>query len=167
MWCTRSYGGLTPPCRHTTLSSLRSSLLRHAVTFKLFKKMYHSLTWTEHLNKVQKLKVRDTNVLLFLSEPSPEPEHLEQSGETVSLSDQTLPERLRLHWSTVPAQVTFCFFFFCGAECGVMSSGLCVCLCFRQEADGKLYVRYQVLGRSHVAVPTHFFKVSSPVCRWW
>ena len=31
---------------------------------------------------------------------------------------------------------------------------------FRQEADGKLYVRYQVIGRNHVAVPTHFFKVS-------
>ncbi|XP_059911095.1 endonuclease G, mitochondrial [Gadus macrocephalus] len=29
----------------------------------------------------------------------------------------------------------------------------------RAEADGKLYVRYQVLGRNHVAVPTHFFKV--------
>ncbi|XP_061880117.1 endonuclease G, mitochondrial-like [Entelurus aequoreus] len=29
----------------------------------------------------------------------------------------------------------------------------------RQEADGKLYVRYQVLGRNHIAVPTHFFKV--------
>ncbi|XP_068457809.1 endonuclease G, mitochondrial isoform X1 [Clinocottus analis] len=29
----------------------------------------------------------------------------------------------------------------------------------RQEADGKLYVRYQVLGPNHVAVPTHFFKV--------
>ncbi|KAE8292589.1 Endonuclease G, mitochondrial [Larimichthys crocea] len=29
----------------------------------------------------------------------------------------------------------------------------------RQEADGKFYVRYQVLGRNHVAVPTHFFKV--------
>ncbi|XP_045890904.1 endonuclease G, mitochondrial [Micropterus dolomieu] len=29
----------------------------------------------------------------------------------------------------------------------------------RQEDDGKLYVRYQVLGRNHVAVPTHFFKV--------
>ncbi|XP_049618709.1 endonuclease G, mitochondrial isoform X2 [Syngnathus scovelli] len=28
----------------------------------------------------------------------------------------------------------------------------------RQEADGKLYVRYQVVGRNHVAVPTHFFK---------
>ncbi|XP_040051196.1 endonuclease G, mitochondrial [Gasterosteus aculeatus] len=28
-----------------------------------------------------------------------------------------------------------------------------------QQADGKLYVRYQVLGRNHVAVPTHFFKV--------
>ncbi|XP_076010414.1 endonuclease G, mitochondrial [Genypterus blacodes] len=29
----------------------------------------------------------------------------------------------------------------------------------RQEADGKLYVHYQVLGQNHVAVPTHFFKV--------
>lgn len=29
----------------------------------------------------------------------------------------------------------------------------------RPEADGKMYVRYQVLGRNHVAVPTHFFKV--------
>ncbi|XP_063754307.1 endonuclease G, mitochondrial isoform X2 [Eleginops maclovinus] len=29
----------------------------------------------------------------------------------------------------------------------------------RQEADGKLYVQYQVLGSNHVAVPTHFFKV--------
>ncbi|XP_077457554.1 endonuclease G, mitochondrial-like [Stigmatopora argus] len=29
----------------------------------------------------------------------------------------------------------------------------------RQEADGKLYVHYRVLGRNHVAVPTHFFKV--------
>lgn len=38
----------------------------------------------------------------------------------------------------------------------------CVCVCFRQEADGKLYVRYQVIGRNHVAVPTHFFKVSLP-----
>lgn len=36
-------------------------------------------------------------------------------------------------------------------------------MCFRQEADGKLYVHYQVLGRNHVAVPTHFFKVSLPV----
>ncbi|XP_074526783.1 endonuclease G, mitochondrial [Halichoeres trimaculatus] len=29
----------------------------------------------------------------------------------------------------------------------------------RPEADGKLYVRYQVIGKNHVAVPTHFFKV--------
>ncbi|XP_068246772.1 endonuclease G, mitochondrial-like [Palaemon carinicauda] len=29
----------------------------------------------------------------------------------------------------------------------------------RREEDGKLYVKYQVLGQSHVAVPTHFFKV--------
>ncbi|KAG7214273.1 hypothetical protein INR49_007513 [Caranx melampygus] len=32
----------------------------------------------------------------------------------------------------------------------------------RRETDGKLYVRYQVIGRNHVAVPTHFFKVSRP-----
>ncbi|XP_048860326.1 endonuclease G, mitochondrial [Brienomyrus brachyistius] len=29
----------------------------------------------------------------------------------------------------------------------------------RQEPDGKKYVKYQVLGKNHVAVPTHFFKV--------
>ncbi|XP_022700480.1 endonuclease G, mitochondrial-like [Varroa jacobsoni] len=29
----------------------------------------------------------------------------------------------------------------------------------RCEADGKLYVHYQVIGANHVAVPTHFFKV--------
>ncbi|XP_026865780.2 endonuclease G, mitochondrial isoform X2 [Electrophorus electricus] len=29
----------------------------------------------------------------------------------------------------------------------------------RQEPDGKMYVKYQVIGKSHVAVPTHFFKV--------
>ncbi|KAK4317881.1 hypothetical protein Pmani_011061 [Petrolisthes manimaculis] len=29
----------------------------------------------------------------------------------------------------------------------------------RREEDGKLYVKYQVLGQNHVAVPTHFFKV--------
>lgn len=29
----------------------------------------------------------------------------------------------------------------------------------RQEVDGKMYVHYQVIGRNHVAVPTHFFKV--------
>ncbi|XP_025769432.1 endonuclease G, mitochondrial [Puma concolor] len=27
------------------------------------------------------------------------------------------------------------------------------------EADGKSYVKYQVIGKNHVAVPTHFFKV--------
>lgn len=37
--------------------------------------------------------------------------------------------------------------------------------CFRQEADGKLYVRYQVIGRNHVAVPTHFFKVRATWCQ--
>ncbi|XP_062547545.1 endonuclease G, mitochondrial isoform X3 [Armigeres subalbatus] len=29
----------------------------------------------------------------------------------------------------------------------------------RKEADGKLYVKYQVIGNSNVAVPTHFYKV--------
>ncbi|KAL0979733.1 hypothetical protein UPYG_G00188870 [Umbra pygmaea] len=29
----------------------------------------------------------------------------------------------------------------------------------REENDGKMYVKYQVIGRNHVAVPTHFFKV--------
>uniref|UniRef100_A0A671N569 Endonuclease n=1 Tax=Sinocyclocheilus anshuiensis TaxID=1608454 RepID=A0A671N569_9TELE len=28
-----------------------------------------------------------------------------------------------------------------------------------QEPDGKMYVKYQVLGKNHVAVPTHFLKV--------
>ncbi|MGH0167943.1 UNVERIFIED_CONTAM: hypothetical protein FKN15_053788 [Acipenser sinensis] len=27
------------------------------------------------------------------------------------------------------------------------------------EADGKMYVKYQVIGKNNVAVPTHFFKV--------
>ncbi|XP_056890262.1 endonuclease G, mitochondrial isoform X2 [Takifugu flavidus] len=29
----------------------------------------------------------------------------------------------------------------------------------RQQADGKLYVQYQVIGKNQIAVPTHFFKV--------
>ena len=29
----------------------------------------------------------------------------------------------------------------------------------RIEQNGKLYVRYEVIGKQHVAVPTHFFKV--------
>ncbi|KAK6470850.1 endonuclease G [Huso huso] len=29
----------------------------------------------------------------------------------------------------------------------------------RTEADGKMYVKYQVIGKNNVAVPTHFFKV--------
>lgn len=29
----------------------------------------------------------------------------------------------------------------------------------RREADGKTYVKYEVIGANHVAVPTHFFKV--------
>lgn len=45
--------------------------------------------------------------------------------------------------------------------------GIFTCTLLRQEADGKLYVRYQVIGRNHVAVPTHFFKVSSPFGAMW
>lgn len=29
----------------------------------------------------------------------------------------------------------------------------------RKEADGKSYIRYQVIGANSVAVPTHFYKV--------
>ncbi|KAM8933871.1 endonuclease G, mitochondrial [Pelodytes ibericus] len=29
----------------------------------------------------------------------------------------------------------------------------------RMEPDGKMYVKYQVIGKNNVAVPTHFFKV--------
>ncbi|XP_044124620.1 endonuclease G, mitochondrial [Bufo gargarizans] len=29
----------------------------------------------------------------------------------------------------------------------------------KREVDGKMYVKYQVIGANHVAVPTHFFKV--------
>lgn len=29
----------------------------------------------------------------------------------------------------------------------------------RKEADGKLYIKYQVIGANNVAVPTHFFKI--------
>lgn len=29
----------------------------------------------------------------------------------------------------------------------------------KKEADGKSYVRYQVIGSNSVAVPTHFYKV--------
>lgn len=30
---------------------------------------------------------------------------------------------------------------------------------FRKENDGKFYIKYQVIGANHVAVPTHFYKV--------
>lgn len=30
---------------------------------------------------------------------------------------------------------------------------------YRKESDGKFYVKYQVIGANHVAVPTHFYKV--------
>ena len=29
----------------------------------------------------------------------------------------------------------------------------------RREADGKKYVKYEVIGNNHVAVPTHFYKI--------
>ena len=29
----------------------------------------------------------------------------------------------------------------------------------RREIDGKLYVKYYMIGKNNVAVPTHFFKV--------
>lgn len=29
----------------------------------------------------------------------------------------------------------------------------------RKEIDGKKYVRYEVIGANHVAVPTHFYKI--------
>lgn len=29
----------------------------------------------------------------------------------------------------------------------------------KREADGKSYVKYQVIGKNHVAVPTHFYKI--------
>lgn len=29
----------------------------------------------------------------------------------------------------------------------------------KKEADGKSYVRYEVIGSNNVAVPTHFYKV--------
>lgn len=29
----------------------------------------------------------------------------------------------------------------------------------QREGDGKMYVRYQVIGKNSVAVPTHFFKI--------
>lgn len=30
---------------------------------------------------------------------------------------------------------------------------------FSKENDGKFYVKYEVIGANHVAVPTHFFKI--------
>ena len=35
----------------------------------------------------------------------------------------------------------------------------------RQEPDGKMYVKYQVIGRNQVSVPTHFFKVTNDANR--
>mgnify|MGYP005984345221 CR=1 FL=1 len=36
---------------------------------------------------------------------------------------------------------------------------LVITFCCRKEANGKNYVKYEVIGANHVAVPTHFFKV--------
>jgi DNA/RNA endonuclease G, NUC1 len=36
---------------------------------------------------------------------------------------------------------------------------LFICDYNRRESDGKMYVRYEVIGANSVAVPTHFFKV--------
>lgn len=33
------------------------------------------------------------------------------------------------------------------------------CFFFRKEANGKNYVKYEVIGANNVAVPTHFYKV--------
>lgn len=32
-------------------------------------------------------------------------------------------------------------------------------ICCRKESDGKMYIKYQVIGANTVAVPTHFYKV--------
>lgn len=32
-------------------------------------------------------------------------------------------------------------------------------ICFRKEANGKTYIKFEVIGSNNVAVPTHFFKV--------
>ncbi|XP_060524645.1 endonuclease G, mitochondrial isoform X2 [Cylas formicarius] len=34
----------------------------------------------------------------------------------------------------------------------------------RRESDGKYYVKYEVIGSNHVAVPTHFYKVVVGEC---
>lgn len=62
-----------------------------------------------------------TRDLLFLPEPPPEPEDLEKSGEAVSLSYQTLPERLRMHRTPLPAQVSL--------QLPFLQQCVCVCVC--------------------------------------
>lgn len=47
----------------------------------------------------------DATVVLFVPEPSPEPEHLEQLGETLPLTNETLSQRLRVHRTAVLAKV--------------------------------------------------------------
>jgi endonuclease G len=36
---------------------------------------------------------------------------------------------------------------------------LSICVSYRRDSDGKMYVKYEVIGANSVAVPTHFFKV--------
>lgn len=59
-------------------------------------------TWNNLENHSRSIYV----LCCLCSEPSPESENLEQSGETVPLSNQTVPECVRLHRTTLPAQVT-------------------------------------------------------------
>jgi endonuclease G, mitochondrial len=57
-----------------------------------------------------------------------------------------------MHWTSLPAQVKF-------QSRKHPPTHNDVTEFFRKEADGKNYIRYQVLGKNNVAVPTHFFKV--------
>ena len=44
-------------------------------------------------------------------------------------------------------------------ECIIFDHTVITDFVFRNEADGKRYIKYQVIGINEVAVPTHFFKV--------
>lgn len=63
------------------------------------------------------MNTQTCNPMCMCAEPSPEPKHLEQSGENVSLSDQTLPQYLRVHRPTLPSQVTSDSTLWCGRSC--------------------------------------------------
>ena len=65
-------------------------------------------------------------------------------------------DQRRRRWANVVQMVYKCFVF-----AGIIHHVFYVCffcIC-RREADNKLYVKYEVIGQNHVAVPTHFFKV--------